>query len=172
MVAKTETGIDGDASALFNEIAALLKAGGKLGEACAAMNPADCEALYAVGYGLYEQGRYLDSFKVFSLLVIHDHTDPRYLFGLGGACQMTGRYADALQHYMAVAVARVDDPLPVFHAAECLIAMCRINEARDSLRLVLDMCSDECVSLQSRAQALLQGLHERSLRKGNNDEHL
>lgn len=149
---------DTQASAVFDALYRLLQFGGTLGDGYWETTAADREALYRLGYGLYEQGRYSDSFKVFSLLVMQDHLEPRYVFGLGCACQMLGRHVDALQHYMAVAVARVDDPLPIFHAAECLIAMSRLSEARDSLALVLENCSDTQSALYRRAQALLQRL--------------
>ena len=158
MMNQADQDLDTQAAALCNALSALLQSGGTLGDDCWGTTAAEREAMYCLGYGLYEQGRYSDAFKVFSLLVMQDHLEPRYVFGLGCACQMLGRYTDALQHYMTVAIAQVDDPLPIFHAAECLIAMSHLSEAIDSLVLVLENCSDTKSALYRRAQALLRGL--------------
>ena len=151
---------DLDLVAVTEAMAGMLQAGGTLGEAWGTTE-AEREALYQVGYSLYGQGKYSEAFKVFSLLVIQNHLEPRYLFALGGACQMLERYTDALQHYMAATVALLDDPLPVFHVAECLIAMGRPEEAKESLELVLLLCKESHGAVQSRATALLQGLQAR-----------
>lgn len=169
MTNQADQDVDAQAAALYDAFSALLQSGGTLGDDCWGTTAAEREAMYHLGYGLYEQGRYSDAFKVFSLLVIQDHLEPRYVFGLGCACQMLGRYIDALQHYMAVAVAQVDDPLPIFHAAECLIAMSRPSEAIDSLVLVLENCLDTQSALYRRAQALLQGLRTAQQQAGVQD---
>ncbi|MVW70486.1 MULTISPECIES: SycD/LcrH family type III secretion system chaperone [unclassified Bordetella] len=129
------------------------------------------EAIYAVGHGMYEQGRYVEAFKVFSLLVIRNHLEPRYLFALGGACQMLGKYTEALQHYMAAAMGLDDDPLPIFHAAQCLIATSHVDEARESLELVLDICPEHQTSLRNRAQMLLDELQNTGAAEGATHEH-
>lgn len=172
MAAETIASNDSEAIALFDAISSMLRTGTTLGEALSDMTAGDCEAMYGAGYNLYEQGRYGDAFKVFSLVVMQNHLEPRYLFGLGCSCQMLGRYLDALQHYMAAALACVNDPRPILHAAECLVAMSRIEEARESLGLVLDMSPDAQSPLNIRAQMLLQGLSEQHPLEGGNDEHL
>lgn len=169
MTNQADQNFDAQAASLCDGLHRLLQSGGTLGDGVWGTTSDEREALYHLGYGLYEQGRYGDAFKVFSLLVIQDHLEPRYVFGLGCACQMLGRYIDALQHYMVVAVARVDDPLPIFHAAECLIAMSRLSEAKDSLVLVLENCSDTESALYRRARALLQGLRAAQRQTGVQD---
>lgn len=159
MTSQAPYDIDPDAQGVSDALSQLLKSGGTLGDAYWGTTVDEREALYCMGHGLYEQGRYSDAFKVFSLLVIQDHLEPRYVFSLGCSCQMLERYTDALQHYMVAAVAWVDDPRPVLHAAECLIAMTRFPEARDSLALVLEMCADDTQAPAFiRARALQYGL--------------
>ena len=151
----------------------LLKSGGTLGDAYWRTTTDEREALYQMAYGLYEQGRYSDALKLFSSLVMQDHHEPRYLFALGSTCQVLGRHTDALQHYMAAAVENADDPLPIFHAAECLIAMHHFSEAIDSLVLVIELCPDKQSALHNRAKVLLQGLQTAQQQTtGAQDEHL
>ncbi|MFD4840238.1 SycD/LcrH family type III secretion system chaperone [Achromobacter sp. NPDC058515] len=141
-----------------SDLSALLRQGGTLGSGQGVTRP-ECEALYQLGHGLYEQGRYSDAFKAFSMLVIYDHLEPRYLMALGGASQMLDRYSDALVQYGAAAMISLDDPLPMFHSAECLVAMERLPEAAESLELALSLCVAEAHEpVRARAQALRHAL--------------
>ncbi len=47
------------------------------------------EALYALGYTQYSQGRYDDACQSFWMLVVYDNTDSRYHRGLASCLQMT-----------------------------------------------------------------------------------
>ncbi|CAM3833818.1 SycD/LcrH family type III secretion system chaperone [Bordetella tumulicola] len=174
MTSQSVHGIDPDARGVSDALSQLLKSGGTLGDAYWGTTVDEREALYRMGYGLYEQGRYSDAFKVFSLLVMQDHLEPRYVFSLGCSCQMLERYTDALQHYMVAAVAWVEDPRPILHAAECLIAMSRFSEARDSLALVLEMCADDTQGPAfMRAQVLRLALQRKQPTKdGASDDGL
>jgi type III secretion system low calcium response chaperone LcrH/SycD len=136
---------------------ALLRSGGTLGSA-QGVTPRECEALYQLGHGHYAQGRYSDAFKVFSLLLVYNHLEPRYLLALGGAAQMLGRYADALQHYATATLAALDDPRPPLHSAECLIAMGRLPEAAQSLQLAIALAGDAHPVVKARAETLLAPL--------------
>lgn len=159
---------DLEVPAMNETVAKLLQAGATVSsESMAEEN----ETIYAVGHGMYEQGRYVEAFKVFSLLVIRNHMEPRYLFGLAGACQVLGKYTEALQHYMAAAVLMVDDPLPIFHAAQCLIATSHVNAARESLELVLELCPEHQISLRKRTQLLLDELKDAPSTEGVIHEH-
>ncbi len=120
----------------------------------------ECEALYALGRSLYGQGKYEDAFKLFARLVTYDHMESRYQLALASCMQMTGRYQDALQQYVVVTVMRLDDPVPVFHSAECLLALGRPQEARDSLELVIGSLCKPGVhdQIRARSQVLLKAL--------------
>ena len=135
----------------------LLKAGGTLGPALD-ITEDEREAMYQLGHGFYAQGRYSEAFKAFSLLVIWDHLEPRYLIALGGAAQMLGRYNDALQHYSTATLVKLDDPVPPYHVAECLIALERLPEAIESLELCLTLAGDAHPVVKTRAEALLASI--------------
>ena len=155
----TETQQDiADGEEIIRTFSDLLRAGGTLSDVLSKEASKENEAMYCVGYSLYEKGSYLDAFKVFSVLVMRNQQELRYVSGLAGACQMLGRYPDALQHYMTAATLNMDDPKPIFHAAECLVAMSHIEQAKESLKLVLEIVPDPQVPLHGRAQTLLQKL--------------
>ncbi|WP_187394986.1 SycD/LcrH family type III secretion system chaperone [Pigmentiphaga aceris] len=134
-----------------------LLAGGTIGPALD-ITEDEREAMYQLGYGFHQQGRYSEAFKAFSMLVIWDHLEPRYLVALASTCQMLGRYADALQHYMMATLISLDDPVPPFHCAECLIVLERLPEAIDSLELVLNLAGDDHPVVKARAEALLASI--------------
>lgn len=146
-----------DAVDVTESLKGLLQAGGTLGPALD-ITQDEREAMYQLGHGFYAQGRYSEAFKAFSLLVIWDHLEPRYLVALGGAAQMLGRYTDALQHYSTATLASLDDPVPPYHVAECLIALERLPEAVESLELCLTLAGDEHPVVKARAEALLTSI--------------
>ncbi|MBB6084958.1 SycD/LcrH family type III secretion system chaperone [Castellaniella defragrans] len=164
MNAQTEPPItEQEAAGIAESLLGLWKAGGTLAQAMG-LSAQECEAMYAYGHALYAQGKYDDAFKVFARLVAYDHMDSRYQLALACALQMTGRHEEALQHYMIVTVMRLDDPVPVFHCAECLLALGRPAEAAESLVLVIDtLCkAGEHDAIRARAEALLGALRAKA----------
>ncbi|MFY0478483.1 SycD/LcrH family type III secretion system chaperone [Achromobacter marplatensis] len=119
-----------------------LKRGGTPGE-LRGISDQENEAVYALGRQFYGQRQYEQAFKIFSVLVMQNSMEPRYLMGLGAAGQMIGRYRDALTQYMTAAVFLVDDPQPIFHSAQCLAAMGHTSEALETLELAISLCSVE-----------------------------
>ena len=151
-----------DAESLQAQAAVLrniLLHGGTLG-AAAGVSQQDCEALYQLDHGLYQQTRYTEAFRIFSLLVTYDHLEPRYLMALAASAQMLGRYADAIQHYGTAAVLMLDDPAPLLHSAECCIAIQQMEGAAEALRMAIGLIDQEPQheALRPRAQALLAPL--------------
>jgi len=160
MSAQADTDITSqEAAGIAENLFGLWKSGGTLAQAMG-LTERECEAMYAYGHSLYAQGKYSDAFKVFAQLVAYDHMESRYQMALASAMQVTKRYEEALQHYMIVTVMRLDDPVPVFHCAECLLALGRPAEAAESLELVADtLCKPgEHDAIKARAQALLKAL--------------
>jgi type III secretion system low calcium response chaperone LcrH/SycD len=165
MNAQTDTEItDQEAAAISENLFGLWKAGGTLAQAMG-LSSRECEAMYAYGHALYAQGKYNDAFKVFAQLVAYDHMDSRYQLALASAMQMTRRYEEALQHYMIVTVMRLDDPVPVFHCAECLLALGKPAEAAESLELAIGtLCKPgEHDAVKARAEALLKAIRAQTV---------
>ncbi|MCZ8395921.1 SycD/LcrH family type III secretion system chaperone [Achromobacter ruhlandii] len=141
-------------AALQDQIVDQMARGGSLRQ-LKGMTADECEALYALGYGLYEKGRYADALKVLAYLVTLDHTEHRYLVALGAAAQAMGKHADALQQYMAATLLDPLEPAPVFRAAQCLLEMGQPAAALQSCDLALAMCKpDRHAALAERARGL------------------
>lgn len=148
-----------DAPGLNEEVLKLWTSGHTLAEGMG-ISEREREALYVLGYSFYERGLYNEAFKIFARLVSLDHLESRYLMALGSAMQMTRRYEAALQQYMVVTLMRLDDPVPVFHSAECLLALGRPAEAVESLKLAIEsLCrAGEHDEIRNRAELLLKGI--------------
>ena len=153
---------DFDTSQLIDQAQTMqrwLAAGNSVGDAMN-ISPEQREALYQLGHGFYSQARFEDAFSVFSLLVIYEHMNERYLMALAGAAQMLGKYKDALQHYSTAALLMVNDPRPIFFSGECLIALGNFELAAESLSLVTEIADDSSAqqALKSRANILLASI--------------
>ena len=122
----------------------------------AAVQDVDDESLYAVGHHLYAQARYDLALPVFGLLLLRDSLERRSLCAFAACLQMQGRPEVALNHYLTAAVLDPNDPVPVFHACECLLATGRRDEAQEGLHQLQALCQPVVHdALQKKAQALL-----------------
>lgn len=118
------------------------------------MDEAQQQALYAIGHGAYEQGRYADALKMFCLLVACDPLEARYLLALAPRPRSW-----AVRACLAAIRGRggfaVGLPRPLLHGAECLYALGRRRDALDTLDMVLELCgSPERAALRERAELL------------------
>ncbi|SAI25248.1 regulatory protein [Bordetella ansorpii] len=164
MTASQDTGAEltpQETARMVDELAALWRSGGTLGQAMDITDD-ECEALYAYGHALYQQGKYADAMKTFAQVTAYNHMDARYQMAFGGAAQMLGRYEDALRQYVIVTMMRLDDPAPVYHSAECLLALGRLPEAAESLAMAIELSRGEAhAATRVRASAMLQAVQAR-----------
>lgn len=145
---------------LAEQITELLMSGGTLGSIYE-YSEQDYEVLYALGHSLYAQGRYADAVKAFGFLVMHNHLEKRFVNAFASSLQMVKRYEEAVQFYTLASAMDMGDPLPTFHTSECLLALGRVDEAREALGFVIDQSRDEALQpLRERAQALLALLEQ------------
>lgn len=100
-------------------------------------------AFYASAYGLYEQGDYRRSAKLFTQLVLSDPFSEDYWQGLASAKQMAREYLAAVHAWGLLALLKEADPIPHFHAAECLLSLGEKEEALKALDAALELCREE-----------------------------
>lgn len=130
--------------------------GGGLG-AVAGCSNAECESLYAIGYGLYAQGRHADALQIFGLLVLLRSLEHRFVFSFASCLQVLGRHQEAINHYATALVIDARDPAPLLHLAECLVALRHLEQARDSLvTLSAEYSSEEFPEVSVKAARLLR----------------
>jgi type III secretion system low calcium response chaperone LcrH/SycD len=93
----------------------------------------DVSLLYSLGVNLYDRGDYSDAKIVFQRLVLAQPHEKRFWIALGAALQMMQCYEEALPPWAMASLIQDQDPLPHFHAAECLFAVSKHEEAHKAL---------------------------------------
>jgi type III secretion system low calcium response chaperone LcrH/SycD len=123
----------------------------------------DLESLYGFGHLLYQQRRFSDAAKVFAFAALQSCTERRFVIAWAAALQMTGDYLSAIQLYTLASTSDPTDPQSCFHTCECLVALGRVQDAREGLRIVIRQCEFGAhAQLAARALAMLE-LLERPL---------
>jgi type III secretion system low calcium response chaperone LcrH/SycD len=88
-----------------------------------ALSPKDCTTLYTKAYALYNQNNFEKAAELFYLLI---QAQPFYFdhwAGYSSCLQMQGHYEKALSSWALAALTEESNPLPHFHAGECLFSM-------------------------------------------------
>ena len=122
------------------------------------MSDKDMEAIYTLGHGFYNSGKYEDALNAFKFLTFYDHLEKRWWMGLGATRQMMEDFEGAVMAYSYTAMLNVEDPLPHLHAAECLLALEKYEEADSALSATVHWAGDqpEHVETKARAETMLQ----------------
>lgn len=126
------------------------------------LSKVDANVIYALAYNLVVQGRYEAAYRYFSLLTLYQPTNVDYLAGLARSYRMLELFPQALNIYSFLAVIDPEQPEHTLAIAECLLLQKEVQEARDTVAMVLRYCeqnpakSSHTAKVQSRAQAISQ----------------
>ncbi len=99
-----------------------------------ALSAEDKEVAYHMGYDAYNKREYAKAKEVFTTLVFSDPYVSAYWKGLASTLQMKDEFAEAAQAWALLALLNERDPLPHFHAAECLLASGEKGEAKKAVQ--------------------------------------
>ena len=114
----------------------------------------ELEAVYSLAFGYYQTGKYEDAHKLFQFLVLFDHLNAKYWFGLGAAQQALKDFKNAAVSYGYCSFLKLDNPKPQFHAAECFLALGDKRSAASALEALDAYCpKDTDVGREYRAKA-------------------
>ena len=83
----------------------------------------ELEAVYSLGFGYYNTGKFEDAQKLFEFLVLFDHLSTKYWFALGAVQQARKDFQRAIASYGYSSFLDLENPKPQFHAAECFLAL-------------------------------------------------
>jgi type III secretion system low calcium response chaperone LcrH/SycD len=106
----------------------------------------DINALYIVAYNLYSEQKYREALDVFNSIAFYNHFDKRGWIGSAACFQLLHYYEDAITCYITASLIDIEDPLPLFHAAECYSALKKYSEAILSLDAVLVLPNNPSVA--------------------------
>ena len=138
---------------IMNAANALLKDGATVKEIKGISNE-ELEAVYSLAFGYYQTGKYDEALKLFKFLVLFDHLNAKFWFGLGAVQQVLKDYKSALASYGYCSFLDLHNPKPQLHAAECFIALGDRDNALSSLEALNEFCpQDTDVGREYRAKA-------------------
>ena len=83
----------------------------------------ELEAVYSLAFGYYRTGKYDEASKLFQFLVLFDHLNAKFWFGLGAVQQAMKDYQGAVASYGYCSFLNLENPKPQLHAAECFLAL-------------------------------------------------
>ena len=147
---------DQDADFIAAKIGEHYQKGGTLGD-LRGFTDRHYETMYAKAHQLYSLEQYEDAGKVFGFLCTNNPYDRRFMLGLGASLQMQGKWADAIGSYTMSVALDMEDPIPVFHIAECLSALGQTDDAKEMLAAVVERAKKpEHQAIKQRASAMLQ----------------
>jgi len=97
------------------------------------MGQAELDLIYNLGYQEYSGGDYRGAERTFMGLCTLDQKAERNWFGLGAARQKLKNYQGALSAYAWVVNLGFENPQAVLHAAECMLALGWLDDAKGAL---------------------------------------
>ncbi len=103
-------------------------------------SPQQIEALYALGYQLYQSARHEDALKVFTGLLLMDGSQPRFQRAYAKTLHQLGRHAEAAIAYVLAHTLSDDDPQALLLAAQCMLATGHAEDAAGMLQEALQVC--------------------------------
>lgn len=118
--------------------------------------------LYAVAYVNYGQGKYLEAAKMFHFLLREDFVEEKYYKSFAACMFMLENYEAAAKAYAFAWMLDCRDPLPLFYAGRCFIALGKNHEARFFLREFLKDTEKSGTNhkLREQAKALLKTIRK------------
>jgi type III secretion system low calcium response chaperone LcrH/SycD len=121
------------------------------------------EAAYAQAFNLVNQGQFETAKHVFQFLCYLDQYGAKFWMGLGICRQQLKDFAGACQAYAMAGFLDMENPMPALRAAECYLALGRLEEAESGLTAALHWAGDkpQYATVRSRATALMEGLKRR-----------
>ncbi|WP_290922162.1 SycD/LcrH family type III secretion system chaperone [Halodesulfovibrio sp.] len=120
----------------------------------------EMEAMYAVAYNLFQNKKYDDAIKSFSLLAMFNPMEYKYIFGIGSCFHMKGEYAVASMYYVMASALDEEQAAPFLHTAECMLAIKDEEGARDSLNIAISKAkgNKQFAPIQQRAEVMLTNM--------------
>jgi type III secretion system low calcium response chaperone LcrH/SycD len=100
------------------------------------------DVLFETAYNLYYEKKYKEALSVFARITILNHFDKRGWIGSGVCWQILHRYNDAIDCYSRASLIDIKDPLPIFHAIECYIALKMNSDANSALEVIKPLIKD------------------------------
>ncbi len=124
---------DDDWAGIERLTTSLMKSGATLSVA-RGFTDAEMENVYSIAYNFSQQEKFQEAKVLFRFLAFYGHMEPTYWMGLAVSQQALGEYEQAIKAYAMVYILELDNPVPLFHTAQCHIK----NKNYESAQAALD----------------------------------
>ncbi|MBO6168087.1 MAG: SycD/LcrH family type III secretion system chaperone [Kiritimatiellae bacterium] len=115
---------------------------------------AELEAVYSLAFGYYQTGKVDEASQLFRFLVLFDHLNAKYWFGLGAVQQLAKDFQGATTSYGYCSFLELENPKPQYHAAECFLALGDKRNAASCLEALNEYCpANTDIGREYRAKA-------------------
>ncbi len=142
-----------DAAKITERVKALIEEQATLKQLKGVTND-ELEAVYSLAFSYYRTGKFEEALKLFQFLVLFDHLNAKYWFGLGAVQQVLKDYQGAVVSYGYCSFLKLDNPKPQLHAAECFLALGDKRNAASALEALDAYCpKDTDIGREYRAKA-------------------
>ncbi len=121
------------------------------------------EALYSVAFNTYNAGKYEDAAGFFGILMSIQPFDVRLYMGFAASLHMLKNYENAALFYQWACGIDREDPTPMFHSAECYMAMQDIPATKSALTYTLkriEASQKDYSSIRNKAEVMLANLQK------------
>lgn len=114
----------------------------------------DMQLLYSLGHSLYKFGDYAQARKIFQHLILAQPLERKNWHAFACSAQMTEHYQEALTAYSLSAMFDEEDPIPHFHAGECLYSLGDFDEGERALRATEERLGEKDEELRGKIEML------------------
>ena len=114
---------------------------------------------YGEAYVLFRAGRYENALPILANLVRQTPMIAACHFMVAACLHRLASYPQAVQSYLAAYALDVDDPLPLFHCADCLYKLEKPHEAKASLERFIDSANPTKYGSQIKQAQVLINSH-------------
>lgn len=121
------------------------------------------EAVYAYAFNLVDQEQYREAGELLAWLAGMDQFQPKYMIGLGICRQQLKEYVGAIEAFAIAALLELENPIPPIRAAECYLALGKLDEAQSGVKAALHWAAarPEHEAVRERAKILQQAIDRR-----------
>jgi type III secretion system low calcium response chaperone LcrH/SycD len=117
------------------------------------LTPQSMEVIYMVAYTQFNAGKYDEAEKVFQLLSVMNHFDPRFWTGLGASREMQKKFDEAIKAYTYLTILDLENPTPALLMGKCYLGAGRREDAESAFHACIFICKDKPANAEVKAQA-------------------
>lgn len=107
------------------------------------------EMLYAVAYNFYQDNKFEQASKIFTMLCTYDPVEVKYWEGLGATLKLLKRYNEAVCAYYALTQLHALKISYYLDLAECFMKMNQPETAKQCCEMVIFMAENETIKVEN-----------------------